>query len=480
MNSSPSHWSFFKTLSTRLHHAYGLAYQHCHEDPENTLVKLRACALVFVDKITHYYQLEEQSSLYDKINHADFIAVIPYHVHNKLNFLRVTGNKGAHPENNFRSRKAAIDTAIIALRTCHKLALWLYENLYQSDSDTLPAFVPPDPILGEQLYRQAIRQRDADAQYSIGILFKQDWLHKQQAADYQDAHYWLEKASQQDHVAAHYQLGQHLLEKSDQQQQAIDHIQYAADQHDANALYTLGYFMLSGQIDDQRVYPQDHSTAIDYFEQAAQQEHLGALNELVKIYYEGLGVTTDLDKAFNYAQNAALAGYPSAQFKLAHLYQAGMGATQDSKEAFHWYKRAAEGGDADAQVVLFKYYSAGEQTSKDLTRALEWLYLADAQHHPGAAYYLGMAYQRGIGVTQDTLRSINLFKRCIDSDNDNQYPAAKIEFMQGATQLRRAAMQAAQQKSLQNHPHRDKLRRNDPCPCGSGKKYKKCCLHVQH
>jgi preprotein translocase subunit SecA len=24
--------------------------------------------------------------------------------------------------------------------------------------------------------------------------------------------------------------------------------------------------------------------------------------------------------------------------------------------------------------------------------------------------------------------------------------------------------------------HHDKVGRNDPCPCGSGKKYKKCCL----
>ena len=23
----------------------------------------------------------------------------------------------------------------------------------------------------------------------------------------------------------------------------------------------------------------------------------------------------------------------------------------------------------------------------------------------------------------------------------------------------------------------DKVGRNDPCPCGSGKKYKQCCLH---
>ncbi len=29
--------------------------------------------------------------------------------------------------------------------------------------------------------------------------------------------------------------------------------------------------------------------------------------------------------------------------------------------------------------------------------------------------------------------------------------------------------------------HRDspKIGRNDPCPCGSGKKYKKCCLNSQ-
>ena len=24
-----------------------------------------------------------------------------------------------------------------------------------------------------------------------------------------------------------------------------------------------------------------------------------------------------------------------------------------------------------------------------------------------------------------------------------------------------------------------KIRRNDPCPCGSGQKYKKCCFHKQ-
>ncbi|MFW2371906.1 MAG: UPF0149 family protein [Gammaproteobacteria bacterium] len=36
---------------------------------------------------------------------------------------------------------------------------------------------------------------------------------------------------------------------------------------------------------------------------------------------------------------------------------------------------------------------------------------------------------------------------------------------------------AQQAQSQQPVVHDDKVGRNDPCPCGSGKKYKKCCLH---
>ena len=32
------------------------------------------------------------------------------------------------------------------------------------------------------------------------------------------------------------------------------------------------------------------------------------------------------------------------------------------------------------------------------------------------------------------------------------------------------------QQKTQASPRRAKVGRNDPCPCGSGKKYKKCCL----
>ncbi len=41
-------------------------------------------------------------------------------------------------------------------------------------------------------------------------------------------------------------------------------------------------------------------------------------------------------------------------------------------------------------------------------------------------------------------------------------------------------MDAAEYKAPASEPaHRSEPRigRNDPCPCGSGKKFKKCCLH---
>ncbi len=38
---------------------------------------------------------------------------------------------------------------------------------------------------------------------------------------------------------------------------------------------------------------------------------------------------------------------------------------------------------------------------------------------------------------------------------------------------------ATEQQAETVHRSQPKVGRNDPCPCGSGKKYKKCCLQSQ-
>ena len=40
-------------------------------------------------------------------------------------------------------------------------------------------------------------------------------------------------------------------------------------------------------------------------------------------------------------------------------------------------------------------------------------------------------------------------------------------------------IQAAQYTRLEHYDARSRDRRNGPCPCGSGKKFKKCCMRAE-
>jgi len=56
------------------------------------------------------------------------------------------------------------------------------------------------------------------------------------------------------------------------------------------------------------------------------------------------------------------------------------------------------------------------------------------------------------------------------------YPWAQSEAMDEATRDMQAPMPAAGAFAvLEDKRRRRKIGRNEPCPCGSGKKYKKCC-----
>lgn len=449
---------FLQRLSPRLAHYYALAFRYCHEDPENSLVKLRACAVILLEELFTHYRLSRRGNLFEALNRPNIHDYLPYHIQENLNFLRVEGNKGAHPGTAYRTRQAARQTALLALKTAFKAAAWVYETLYREPPGE--AFVPPQAGDSDRLYGDAVARGQADAQYSVGMMFR--------ARSREDAVYWLGKAAAQKHPPALFQLG--LLYCEDGRPEAgWALIREAAEVGEAEALYYLGCELLDRK--------RDYSAAFQCFSQAAEHEHLGALNRLVRMYYEGLGVAVDHDKAFEYAYQAAQAGYPSAQFKLAHLYQSGCGVDPSLAQAFHWYEKAAQAGHADAQVVLFKFYSNGLYVEKNLHAALEWLHLAEAQNHAGACYYLGLAYRRGIGVASDPVRALNLFKRCIDFDRDHQYEAAKLEFAHGVTELRALALKAATARA--KNPLEHKTGRNDPCPCGSGKKYKKCCLYKE-
>ena len=53
-----------------------------------------------------------------------------------------------------------------------------------------------------------------------------------------------------------------------------------------------------------------------------------------------------------------------------------------------------------------------------------------------------------------------------------EYPRKKSE----AEHAERQPIQPTQMTNAVSNPYRN-VGRNDPCPCGSGKKFRKCCLH---
>ena len=60
-------------------------------------------------------------------------------------------------------------------------------------------------------------------------------------------------------------------------------------------------------------------------------------------------------------------------------------------------------------------------------------------------------------------------------DIDDRLDSAAAEIPRAILLLRKIAQLRASRPSPVHQAHHTKIGRNDPCPCGSGKKYKRCC-----
>ena len=71
-----------------------------------------------------------------------------------------------------------------------------------------------------------------------------------------------------------------------------------------------------------------------------------------------------------------------------------------------------------------------------------------------------------ISNVEDNMASWYCFHK--DEEDDKEFDYEKME---------KAMKEFLKENTKQNVIHNNKVGRNDPCPCGSGKKYKKCCLN---
>ena len=125
--------------------------------------------------------------------------------------------------------------------------------------------------------------------------------------------------------------------------------------------------------------------------------------QLAWMYYSGIGVEQNFEKAFYWFQKSAEQGFALAQFKLAWMYQEGEGVEQNLEQAVYWYKKVAEQGNADAQFNLaMMYLTGGIGVEQNFEKGFYWLKKSAEQGNTNAQYNLAVVYLTdGIGVEQN-------------------------------------------------------------------------------
>ena len=96
----------------------------------------------------------------------------------------------------------------------------------------------------------------------------------------------------------------------------------------------------------------DFEFAVKYFMQSARQGHAKAQFYLGLCYYDGDGVSMDINEAVEWWQKAAEQGLAEAQFNLGNCYYWGEGVAKDNEKALKWYQKAAAQGNEDAKKTL--------------------------------------------------------------------------------------------------------------------------------
>lgn len=174
---------------------------------------------------------------------------------------------------------------------------------------------------------------------------------------------------------------------------SVDSLEALAESGNSNAMFLLGVYYY--QI-------QRYDRSKNWLEQAANNEHAGAMNQLAWIYREGLGVSVNLNQAVIWHNYSADAGYPRAMTNLAYLYSIGQGVDKDLYASARWYERAAELKSASAIYAIATYTLNGiAGYEKNEGQGVLLLLEAAQLGHKRAMYVIGKRYENGDGLDRD-------------------------------------------------------------------------------
>jgi hypothetical protein len=484
--------------------------KYLFEDPDSSMVQLRKFSEICVREIYDQHNIHVQNqSFYQIATNARFYEMVPEHIYRSLNYLRIEGNKGAHPKKFEKEQTITTDHALKALKEAFNVACWMFQT-YVSSKMPLPSFRVSRINKPDEMKWRA-QQGDPDAQYSTALKY---YYGRDIDQNFQTAAYWFREAAVQGHARAQAYLGaMHLFGKTIKQdkEQAIQWIQKSADQYEPIGMTLLGQMYLEGD-----GVEKNSKKAVRWLSRAAENEDPVAQICLGQLYLYNNEVEKDLEKAFHWTYRAAQYDDPVAYCNLGLFYEEGLWVDQDFEQAYQWYKKASDKGFPDAQAAIGLYLMKGVGCKQNIKLGLKFLkkaskkgsviaylniglYYKQQRNYPVTTEWLLKAAEKGSSEAQyelaDTILMAIEDKIPIDFNANDARQWMKKAEKQGHDQAKKV-MEVLRKKELETHQQlavalnafRKNVQtffrntelpgigRNDPCPCGSGKKYKKCCL----
>lgn len=152
---------------------------------------------------------------------------------------------------------------------------------------------------------------------------------------------------------------------------------------------------------------------------------------------------------------------------------------QEYSLAEKYWLDALEKGCVRAYYCLGRLYKSGSLGKPEIEKALVFLEQGADEDDPDSLNMLGQWYFEGDGVPQSVEKARELLKKAADLGHGiaRNYLILKVDGGEERiiSQMQQIGMMLEMTQSAKKMVRSHKVRVNDKCPCGSGKKYKKCC-----
>lgn len=218
---------------------------------------------------------------------------------------------------------------------------------------------------------------------------------------------------------------------------------------DLNTLYHYAVLASEGILGDEKKEKGYHLLKI-----AADRGHALASAEFGSYQYTKF---KNYDLAIQYFNKSANCDDGLAYCWLYIYYSDGLACDVDSLLALDYLNKSLDLDCKLAYKAMGEVYHKGELVEKDDIKAEQYLLEGMARGCPNAKYYYQVEFSDLAGKMSQQFKSMG-------------------ELMLGE-------LDRVQQKMDENKPKptiSNKIKRNETCPCGSGQKYKKCCMVINN